>query len=383
MALAEPGGPPLSERLATWLQVGWYLTTRARPEVPMFGAFDIAVTWTELLKRTVREIMQDDAQSLAAQLAYYFFLALFPALLCVVALASLFPLENFTDEVVRRLAPIAPPEAIGIIERQMKSLSEGNNTGLLSIGLLGALWTSSAAMVAIVHAMNRAYDIQESRPWWKVRLVAIALTIGLALFILLSFTLIVAGPEIAEGLASRLGLGGAFVATWNILQWPVAFGLVVFGFGLIYYFAPDADQDWVWVTPGSLLATSLWVLGSVGFRIYAVNFGNYEAAYGAIGGIILLLLWFYLSGFVIVVGAEMNAEIEHTSPWGKAPGEKHFGERKKIGVAAARAYRERAQAVPKPPGRPLELPPYVAPSFLERAFSYATLFLRWKNRRRS
>ena len=349
----------------------------------MFAAFDIAVSWSELIKRTVREIMQDDAQSLAAQLAYYFFLSLFPLLLCLVAVASLFPLANFTDEVVQRLAPIAPREALAIIEKQMLSLSEGNNTGLLSLGLLGALWSSSAAMTAVVHAMNRAYDITESRPWWKVRLVAIGLTIGLAVFIVASFTLIVAGPEIAEGLARRMGLGGAFVATWKVLQWPVAFGLVAFGIGMIYYFAPDADQDWVWVTPGSVVATTLWVLGSIGFRLYAVNFGNYDATYGAIGGIILLLLWFYLSGFVIVVGAEMNAEIEHTSPWGKAPGERHFGEKKKIGVAAAKAFRERGKNAPKPAPQPLALPPHVAPSFFERAVSLVALFLRWKNRRRT
>jgi membrane protein len=347
----------------------------------MFAAFDIQVTWPQLIKQTIREIMQDDAQSLAAQLAYYFFLSLFPALLCLVALASLFPLENFTDEVVRRLAPVAPAEALSIIQRQMQSLSEGNNTGLLSVGLLGAIWSSSAAMTAVVHAMNRAYDITESRQWWKVRLVAIGLTIGLALFILVSFTLIVAGPEIAAGLARRFGLGEAFVAAWNVLQWPVAFALVAVGIGLIYYFAPDADQDWVWITPGSLLATTLWVLGSLGFRFYVVNFGNYEAAYGAIGGIILLLLWFYLSGFVIVVGAEMNAEIEHASPWGKAPGAREPGKRKRIGVAAARAYREDTlrRRQPQPP---LALPPHAAPSMLERVLSYLALFLRWKNRRR-
>lgn len=348
----------------------------------MFPAFDIAITWKELLKRTVREILQDDAQSLAAQLAYYFFLALFPALLCLIALASLFPLENFTDDVVRLLAPIAPREALSIIQQQMLKIAAGDNTGLFSIGLLGALWSSSSAMTAVASAMNRAYDISESRPWWRVRLLAIGLTIGLALFILLSFTLVVAGPEIAQKLAETFGLGGAFVATWNVLQWPLAFGLVALGIGLIYYFAPDAEQEWVWITPGSLLATLLWLLGSLGFRIYAVNFGNYEATYGAIGGIILLMLWFYLTGLVIVIGAEMNAEIEHASPWGKAPGEKVIGQRKKIGLAAARAYKERAERIPPAPPRPLQLPPHTAPSLVERLASYVTLYLKWRSRAR-
>jgi membrane protein len=124
------------------------------------------------------------------------------------------------------------------------------------------------------------------------------------------------------------------------------------------------------------------VLGSIGFRLYAVNFGNYEAAYGTIGGIILLLLWFYLSGFVIVVGAEMNAEIEHASPWGKNPGEHQPSEKKKIGVAAAKEYRENGARLPKPRPQPLALPPHVEPSFIEKALSFVAVLVRWRNRRR-
>jgi membrane protein len=310
----------------------------------MLAYFDVAIGWKELMQRTLRETMRDDAQSLAAQLAYYFFLSLFPALICLIALASLFPLEDLTDDVTRLLAPVAPAEMVAIVRDQMLKISHGDNTGLLSLGLLGAIWSSSSALTAVVSAMNRAYDIEEGRPWWKVRLTAVLLTVGLALFVVVSFTLVVAGPEIALGLARRLGLGGAFVATWMVLQWPVAFVLVATGIGLIYYFSPDAEQDWAWITPGSLLATLLWLLGSLGFRFYAVNFGNYEATYGTLGGIIMLLLWFYLTGLVIVVGAEMNAEIEHASPWGKAPGEKVPGQKRKIGPAAARAYHERASA---------------------------------------
>ena len=350
----------------------------------MLNYFHATIGWGELLKRTYRETMQDDAQSLAAQLAYYFFLSLFPALLCLLAVASLFPLENLTDDVARMLAPVAPPEMVKLIQQQMLNIANSESSGLLSIGLLGAIWSSSAAMVAVVHAMNAAYDITESRPWWKVRIVSICLTIGLALFVLIAFTLIIAGPELAEQLAGRVGMGEAFVWTWKIVQWPICFALVALGIGLIYYFAPDADQDWVWVTPGSLVATTLWLVGSLAFRLYVVNFGNYDATYGTIGAIIVLLLWFYLSGFVIVIGAEMNAELEHASPWGKDPGEKVPGERRMIGIAAARAYHKDPGKAPAvaPPKMPLALPPHVSPSMLERAASILTLFLRWKNKRR-
>jgi membrane protein len=300
---------------------------------------------SELLKRTLKDSIQDDALGLAAQLAYYFFLSLFPALLFIVALASFFPLYNFADELTRLLAPIAPAEVLTLLTDQLATLSNSDDVSLLSIGLITALWSSSAALVSIIQAMNRSYDIEESRPWWKVRLTAVALTFGLAFFILISFALVVAGPQLADFLGGRLGLAPAFTLAWKILQWPVAFFLVATGFGLVYYYAPDAEQEWVWITPGAVVATALWVLASLAFRVYVVNFGNYEEAYGTLGAIILTLLWFYLTGLVMVIGAEVNAEIEHASPWGKQPGEKVPGQKMKVGLAASRDwFRNRSRA---------------------------------------
>jgi membrane protein len=351
----------------------------------MLANFEMNLSWFELIKRTTHESMSDDAQGLASQLAYYFFLALFPALLCLVAVASFFPLQNFSDDLVRLLGPFAPREVIDIIQQQMVKIAEGQHGGLLTVGLLGALWSSSSAMVSVVGAMNRAYDIDESRPWWKVRITAISLTVALALLIVIAFTLIVVGPQLAGALAEHLGFGALFVWTWNIIQWPLAFLLVTVGLGLIYFFAPDAEQMWAWITPGSLVATTLWLIGSLAFRFYAVNFGNYQATYGAIGGVILLLLWFYLSGLVIVVGAEMNAEIEHASPWAKAPGEKIPGRKKKIGAAAARAYQEKGERREEPshhaPPRVLR-PASPEPRWYERLLAYITFVVVWRNRAR-
>ena len=315
----------------------------------MFAPFDIPLSWGELLKRTAKETSEDDCLGLAAQLAYYFFLALFPAVLFLLALASFFPLTNFIDDVVRVLRPIAPPDVLGFFEEQLRRLSNADSGGILTIGFLGALWSSSAAVVAIIGSLNRAYDIEEGRPWWKVRLTAIGLTVALALLVLSSFTLIVAGPTLAEQVASSFGLGAVFEWTWKILQWPFAFFLVSTAVGLIYYFAPDAEQDWVWITPGAVLGTLLWVVVSVVFKFYVANFADYNATYGAVGGVIILLLWFYISGLAILIGAEMNAEIEHASPHGKDPGEKVPGQKKKIGSAAARAYKERLQRHPQQP----------------------------------
>jgi membrane protein len=283
--------------------------------------------------------LKDDAQGLAAQLSYYFFLSLFPTLLCLIALASLFPLQNFVDDVTRVLAPVMPAEAVGFISGQMTKIADSGDTALLSFGIVVALWSSSAAMGAIVNAMNRAYDIAEQRPWWRVKLLAILLTIGLAFFILAALTLVLAGPEIADLATRWLGMPIVWASVWKIVQWPLTFGLVATGIGLIYYFAPDAEQDWAWITPGSLVATVLWLAASLAFRYYVVRFGDYTETYGALGGIIVILLWFYLSGLAIVIGAELNAEIEHASPWGKHPGAKEPGRRKAIGAAARRLHR--------------------------------------------
>jgi membrane protein len=279
----------------------------------MLQAFRIPLSWRELLARTWREINDDNCLGLAAQLAYYFILALFPALIVVVAVASFFP-PSALREVLNALAPFTPPEALALIRTQLDAILASEQTGLLTVGVLGALWSSSAALTAIIDTLNRAYDLDETRPWWKVRLLGIALTVGLAVFILTAFTLVVAGPELARWVTDRLGFATEVATAWAVLQWPIVFLLVAFGVALIYYFAPDADQDWAFITPGSTLATALWLVASLGFRFYVQNFSDYNATYGALGGAVLLLLWLYVSGLAVLVGAELNSEIEHASP---------------------------------------------------------------------
>jgi hypothetical protein len=175
----------------------------------------------------------------------------------------------------------------------------------------------------------------------KVRLTAILLTIGVAIFVVLAFAFVVVGPTFIDRIASMVGLGHAFAVTWNLLRWPIALALVALGIGLVYYFAPDAEQDWEWITPGAVVATVLWLAASLGFKFYVANFANYNESYGSLGGVIILMLWFYMSAVAILLGAEMNAEIEHASPYGKDEGEKVPGEKKKIGAAAKRAWEQR------------------------------------------
>jgi membrane protein len=336
-----------------------------------FGFARLPLTWRELATRTGKEFVADNGLGLAAQLAYYFFFSLFPAILVGIALASFFPLERFLDRIVGALAGVVPSDVITIIQEQMRKISEGDHGGILTVGLVVALWSSSAAMMGLIDALNRAYDLEEARPWWKVRLLAVVLTLALAAFVLVAFALVLLGPTVADYVARATGLGPVFAWTWKVLQWPVVLALVALGAGMVYYFAPDAEQDWVWVTPGSVLATVLWLLASLGFKYYVTNFGAYTETYGAIGGVMVLLLWFYISGLVMLFGAELNAEIEHASPYGKAAGEKVPGQRRAIGaLACARYLRRPAAGQPVPADCPPPLPAPV-PNPLRRVLAAA------------
>jgi len=301
----------------------------------------VSLSLTEIARRTWREVIDDDVVGLAAELSFYFFLALFPAILFLLALASFFPLSNITDDVGRSLGPFVSSQVLELIQEQMRRLANHEDGGLLTFGVAGALWSSSAALVSIVSALNRAYDIEEARPWWKVRLLAIGLTLGVAVVVLIAFSLVLVGPTLAARLAHSTRWGAPFEWTWLVLQWPLVFVLVAIGIGLIYYFGPDAEQDWVWITPGAVVATVLWLVVSLLFKIYIARFTDYEGSYGAVGGVIVLLLWFYVSGIAILTGAELNAEIEHASPYGKAPGQKSADGKRLIGRRAARAFEQR------------------------------------------
>jgi membrane protein len=286
---------------------------------------DAPIGWGELFKRTLREAIADNCLGMAAQLAYFFFLSIFPGLLVIVALTGVFP-SNLLETILSWFAAFTPPEVLEIVRGQIQQITRSGHASLLTVGLLGALWSSSSAMTAIIDTLNRAYGVKEARPWWNTQLLAIIMTVLMSVFVLVSFTLIVTGPEIAEMIANRVSLGSMFVWTWKILQWPVVFFLISLGFGLVYYLAPDAEQRWPWIMPGSWLATILWILISIGFRAYVTHFGQFNKTYGAIGAVIVVLLWFYLSGLVLLLGAELNAELEHASPYGKNEGEKVPGE---------------------------------------------------------
>jgi membrane protein len=287
-------------------------------EVGRLGGLSV----TELARRVYHEIVEDDCFGRAAQLAYYFLFALFPFFLVLTTLLGYLPVPNLMDRLMEMLAQMMPGDALQLVQDNVYELVTSQRGGLLSFGILVALWTSSSAITAIMDSLNRAYDVEEGRPYWKVRLTAILLTIGLSLFIIISLTLLTFGPQIGGWIADQVGLGDVFQTAWNILRWPVIVGFIILAMALIYYLAPDVEQEWQWITPGSIVAVVGWLLASLGFAYYVNNFGSYNATYGSIGAVIVLLTWMYVSGFFVLVGGEINAEIEHASSSGKDPGEK-------------------------------------------------------------
>jgi membrane protein len=267
------------------------------------------LSWAELGRRVWRETLKDEILGRAAQLAYYLVLALFPALLFLTALLGLLPLEEIMPQLFQRLSDVMPADALSILERYLSQVVQGSGTGILSLGVLGALWATSSGLTSIMDALNAVYNVTDTRPYWKARLIAIAMTIGLAGFIIVSTVLVLYGEHIGKWVADQVGLGWLFVTAWTVLQWPVAFLFMLFAIGTVYYFAPCVEQDWRWLTPGSMFAVLSWLLVSLGFKFYVETFGDYNAAYGSIAGVIVLMLWVYLSGVVLLLGGEINAEI--------------------------------------------------------------------------
>jgi membrane protein len=157
-----------------------------------------------------------------------------------------------------------------------------------------------------------------------VRLIAMGITVGLSVFIVVALVLLTFGPQLGGWIADLVGLGRVFEVTWNVVRWPVIVGLLVVAIALLYYFAPDVEQEWTWITPGSACAVLGWLLASLGFAFYVNRFGSYNATYGSIGAVIVLLTWMYVTGLFILIGGEINAEIEHAAPSGKEPGDKQL-----------------------------------------------------------
>jgi membrane protein len=262
-----------------------------------------------LVRRVYVRLDEHDVFDRAASLSYYFLFALFPTMLFLTALLGLLPVPELMDRLLEYITRMLPGDAASLLIKTLAEVVKGARGSLVSIGVLAALWGAASGMVSIRTALNVAYGARDRRPWWRQRLDAVALTVWFSLLTLLALLLLVFGERIGEAVAGALGVGQAFTRTWNFARWPLGTMLALFGITLVYHFAPATPQRWRWVTPGSAFALMGWLVASYGLRLYVGYFGNYNATYGSIGGVILLMLWLYLSSLALLVGAEINSLI--------------------------------------------------------------------------
>lgn len=288
------------------------------------------LSWFELAKRIYNQIWEDDVFNSAAQLAYYFLFALFPLL---IFLTTIFGFLVGSDAGLREnlfgyLGSVLPPSSFDLIKSIITEVSESSSGGKLTLGLFLALWAASSGLEALTSSINKTYGIKESRPWWKVRLISLGLTLALAVLVISALMIVLFGGQIVDWIANSYNFGDVFRTVWKTAQWAIVLSFVLLAFALIYYFSPDVkSHKWYFITPGALIGVGLWMLVSFGFRIYLQNFDSYSATYGSIGAVIILMLWLYLSATAILIGSEINSEIENAAAQAGNPEAKKAGEK--------------------------------------------------------
>jgi len=262
-------------------------------------------------KRAVKEFIDDDMATYAAALSYHALFALFPFLIFLISLLSFLRIPEFFTWVLDQSRPVLPRDAYERVVEVVGQIQNQPRGGLLSFGAITAIWAASAGMRALMNALNIAHDVKESRSLPKRYLLSIGFTIGLAVLLLTAVGLMALGPRAIEWLADQAGLGSAFVTIWTWLRIPVAVVLLAMIAAFIYYVAPNIDAPFQFITPGAIIAVIVWLLASGGFAIYATNFGTYSATYGSLGGIVIALFYFYISAAALLLGAEINAEVQY------------------------------------------------------------------------
>jgi membrane protein len=294
------------------------------------------LTIKTLAARVWHEMFEDDVLGVSAKLSFYMLLALFPVLIVITTVFGFFAQsDQLRTALLDYFRHVVPRSAFHLVQNTLNQITEGAGGGKLSLGLIATLFAASSGIGAVIEGLNSAYEVKDERPWWKVRLTALWLTVGFTVFTVVALLLIMLGPKLGEILVSHVGHASLMNWLWNVGRWPVAFLIVMLAFTLLYRYAPDL-KSWhlPFFTPGALVGVLLWILVSWGFRTYLRFFNSYNATYGSLGAVVILMLWLYLTGAALLVGAEVNSEIEKAAaesgdPNARLPGERAPGEKRR------------------------------------------------------
>ena len=269
-------------------------------------------SWWGVLKRSVREFREDNLTDWAAALTYYGILSIFPALLVIVSILGLIG-QSATQPLLDNLATVAPGPAQEIFTSAIQNLNQSQGAAgiLFAVGLAAALWSASSYVGAFMRASNAIYEVEEGRPFWKLRPVQIAITLTMMILLVIGAVAVVVTGPLAEEVGNVIGLGSAAVTAWDIAKWPVLVLVVSFMFSVLYWAAPNVKQPgFRWLTPGGVVAVILWIIASAAFAFYVANFGSYNKTYGSLAGVIIFLVWLWISNVAVLLGAEVNSEVE-------------------------------------------------------------------------
>jgi membrane protein len=295
------------------------------------------LTKRQLARKVWYGINEHNLLGRASELAYNFILAIFPLLLFLLSLFGLFASRGtlLRGNFLFYLSQALPPSAFQVLNRTISEVTQNTGGSKLTFGIVFALWAAAGGMTSMMSTLSGVYQVRDTRSLIKFRAIALGLTVAISILVMAAVLVVLLGGRMADFLGAQLQFKDVSLIAWKIVQYPIALFFVILSFSLIYYFGPDVEeQHWYWITPGSVFGVLLWLAASFGFRVYLHFFDSYSKTYGSLGAAMILLVWFYVTGFAFLVGGEINAQIEHAAarhghPEAKAPGEKAISEEKK------------------------------------------------------
>jgi membrane protein len=263
----------------------------------------------DALLRTYDDIGDHHTLQMAAALSYYFVMSLFPSLIVLSAIVAYLPVPDLFDQALNLMARFIPPDSMGVVKKVLADVVTPNRNAFLSAGLLGTLWAASGGFAAAIEALNIAYDVQETRPFWKTRPVAIGLTVLVGSLLIIALAVMIVGPQFGNWLSGRLHVSVLWQWLWPYIHWTISIGFTVVAVEFLYFLAPNVKQRFFATLPGAILAVGCWIGLSYLLGIYFRSFANFNKTYGTLGAAIALMVWLYWTGFAMLVGAELNAEL--------------------------------------------------------------------------
>jgi membrane protein len=262
-----------------------------------------------VVKQVYNDVLTNHTMAMAAGLSYYFVMSLFPLLILAAALVGYLPIPHLFDTILGAMQRVMPADSIGLVRAVLRSVISPHKGSFLTIGILGTVWTASGGFASLIEALNVAYDVPETRPFWKTRALALGLMIVIGALLVVGATAMFVGPQFGAWLATKTSLSWAFAMAWPTLRWLISIGFILLGVELVFYWAPNVKQDFVATLPGAAMGVAFWIGASYALGVYFQNFAHFNKTYGTLGAAVALMVWLYWSWFVILLGAEVNSEL--------------------------------------------------------------------------